>query len=248
MPQAPAPFDARTADVIVRSSDAVDFRVRSRILSEASPFFETMFTLPQKDGTEISEDSLPVVTVTEDAQVLDKLLRICYPIVKPPLSDLEEIEEVLAASIKYDMEFAKSYCVKALLDSSDTHERSLTVYAIAIKLRLPTEAHTAARQCLSYAFNSIETSAGGLPSCWREFRVDEECYRKYALKEVETTPCGAAIRKSRLLDLTEVLAPHEKPDCLECLDQVLWALRDIKEELAADIDGSIASVELKLSL
>ena len=41
------PFNKPTADVILRSSDDVDFRVHKVILAEASPVFEGMFSIPQ---------------------------------------------------------------------------------------------------------------------------------------------------------------------------------------------------------
>src|SRR5258708_4880046 len=44
---ASAPFDHAKADVILRSADGVEFRVFMLFLSLASPFFETLFGLPQ---------------------------------------------------------------------------------------------------------------------------------------------------------------------------------------------------------
>ncbi|EIW58580.1 uncharacterized protein TRAVEDRAFT_20544 [Trametes versicolor FP-101664 SS1] len=44
---APYPFNQPSAYIILRSSDAVDFRVHSLILTQASPFFAGMFELPQ---------------------------------------------------------------------------------------------------------------------------------------------------------------------------------------------------------
>ncbi|OSD05502.1 hypothetical protein PYCCODRAFT_1465386 [Trametes coccinea BRFM310] len=41
------PFDQPSADIVLRSSDGVDFHVHSQILAQASPFFATMFSLPQ---------------------------------------------------------------------------------------------------------------------------------------------------------------------------------------------------------
>ncbi|KAI6023597.1 hypothetical protein PISMIDRAFT_18795 [Pisolithus microcarpus 441] len=68
------PFDHAKADVILRSSDGVDFRVFELFLSLASPFFETLFDLPQPSqaanaDTEI-EDGLPVFPVSEGSKTL----------------------------------------------------------------------------------------------------------------------------------------------------------------------------------
>ena len=69
---ADAPFDHSLADVILRSSDKIDFRVFKLFLSLASPVFETMFSLPQPtEGVNPDEgttDKLPVMPLSEDAK------------------------------------------------------------------------------------------------------------------------------------------------------------------------------------
>lgn len=73
------------ADVIIRSSDSVDFRVRKTVLAEVSAFFKQMFSLPQEDcrNTSVSSSSndstrsaeLPVIPVAEDEDELSLFLR-----------------------------------------------------------------------------------------------------------------------------------------------------------------------------
>lgn len=73
------------ADVIIRSSDSVDFRVRKVILSEVSEFFRAMFSLPQADQVQSTSlvdsaasgpSELPVVgPVAENAKTLSLFLR-----------------------------------------------------------------------------------------------------------------------------------------------------------------------------
>ncbi|KAF8273062.1 hypothetical protein EI94DRAFT_1564704 [Lactarius quietus] len=43
------PFDDADADIILRSSDQVDFHVYRVLLSKSSPFFKSIFSLPQPD-------------------------------------------------------------------------------------------------------------------------------------------------------------------------------------------------------
>ena len=78
---AATPFDHAKADVILRSSDNVDFRVFKLFLSLASPFFATLFDIPRytEVGDQEVKDGLAVVHVTEDSKTLDALLRFCYP-------------------------------------------------------------------------------------------------------------------------------------------------------------------------
>ncbi|KAG1774142.1 hypothetical protein EV702DRAFT_1127083 [Suillus placidus] len=47
---ASAPFAHANADVILLSTDGVEFRVFTFFLSLASPFFESLFSLPQAPG------------------------------------------------------------------------------------------------------------------------------------------------------------------------------------------------------
>lgn len=75
----PRDFDSSpTADIILRSGGPklVEFRAHRTILSIASPVFETMFSLPQP----AADKSLPVCDLSEDANTLDALLRLIYPV------------------------------------------------------------------------------------------------------------------------------------------------------------------------
>ena len=95
---AASPFDRPTADAILQSSDDVQFHVHKLFLMEASPFFATMFSLPQPQAAApatLSADNLPVVPMTEPSSTLDALLRMCYPVPDPTLNRLELIQEVL---------------------------------------------------------------------------------------------------------------------------------------------------------
>ena len=71
--------DSPTADIILRSGGtkaAVGFRAHRAILSIASPVFETMFSLPQPGA----EKSVPVCDLSEDANTVEALLRLIYPV------------------------------------------------------------------------------------------------------------------------------------------------------------------------
>ena len=70
------PFDNPDADIILRSSDNVDFRMYKLDLRRCSPFFAAMFTLPQPlSSAEQSEDGIPVIPMSESAVLLRILLR-----------------------------------------------------------------------------------------------------------------------------------------------------------------------------
>lgn len=57
-------FNDTKADVILRSSDGIDFRMFKVLLSFASPFFEGMFDLPQPtnpSNLDDTKDGLPLI-------------------------------------------------------------------------------------------------------------------------------------------------------------------------------------------
>lgn len=125
---AAAPFDRKDADVILSSSDNVHFRVHRAILMIASPFFDSMFRLPQPPD---ARDDIPVVHVTEDSYTLDVLLRMCYPVARPAMT-LGLISSALEAANKYDM-----CIVKASLKEDLRHYISsypLRVFVVACRL------------------------------------------------------------------------------------------------------------------
>ncbi|KAI6112981.1 hypothetical protein F5141DRAFT_1110814 [Pisolithus sp. B1] len=115
------PFNHAKADVILRSSDNVDFRVFRLFLSLSSSFFETLFDLPQPSEENLTDtemkDGLPVIPISEDSRTLDTLLRFCYPcsLTKTPsLNHFAEVIKVLEAAQKYSLDEVESTIRKAL--------------------------------------------------------------------------------------------------------------------------------------
>ncbi|EED83176.1 predicted protein [Postia placenta Mad-698-R] len=150
--QAASPFNRPTADVILRSCDEVIFRVHKLILSEASSVFETLFTLPQPPPQETEDvDGLPVVHFTEDSQILDKLLRICYPVADPVFTDALQIIPVMEAAIKYEVEVARELCAKTLVQPNFLKSDPFTVFAIAYRFRLSHETRLIAKSALRFS-------------------------------------------------------------------------------------------------
>ncbi|KAH9931599.1 uncharacterized protein B0H18DRAFT_990190 [Fomitopsis serialis] len=142
---APAPFNKPTADLILRSSDGMNFRVRKAFLAEASPVFEDMFTLPAPQNP---AGSLPVVPMTEDSRTLEGLLRLCYPASEMPLRTLDQAVTLLDAAKKYAMDSALNFLGERLVSFA---ERSpIQVYAIAVRHQLPDKVIKAAlNACLN---------------------------------------------------------------------------------------------------
>ncbi|KAI9433729.1 hypothetical protein H4582DRAFT_969073 [Lactarius indigo] len=85
---------------MVQSSDLVNFRANKVVLSMSSPFFADMFSLLRPSESEVV-DGLPVVRLSEDAEILNSLLTMLYPI--PYAVPDRKALQVLAAAQKYDM-------------------------------------------------------------------------------------------------------------------------------------------------
>ena len=73
------PIDVPDANLIIRSSDLVNFRVHKPVLAMASPFFKDLLSLPQPPDSEVV-DGLPVVHISESSELLNSLISILYPV------------------------------------------------------------------------------------------------------------------------------------------------------------------------
>ncbi|TFK48406.1 hypothetical protein OE88DRAFT_522920 [Heliocybe sulcata] len=145
-----------TADVVLRSRDGVDFRAHMHILSIASHLFRDMFSLgkasdpaPERKDVLSLEDR--VVPMTEEtAEVVEKLLQLCYPVDQPTWDNAGQIHPVLAAAKKYQMETIVRRLMKELMTPRFLEKESLRIFAIACHLKLNDSAQVAARHTLSH--------------------------------------------------------------------------------------------------
>ena len=150
---ADAPFDNPRADLVLRSSDEVHFRVLKGILSIASTVFADMFGIPPPPSDR--QDEIQVVPVSEDSTALDVVLRHLYP-VRTPKGDILLYASILA-------EFARKYQVDVLDEFipsylKDSVERDpVGVYAIAATYEYKSIGANAARLCLNLPFSGLNS-------------------------------------------------------------------------------------------
>ncbi|KAJ7355921.1 hypothetical protein DFH08DRAFT_853915 [Mycena albidolilacea] len=151
-----SPFDGRpptAGDVILRSSDGVDFRVHQVVMSLASPIFATMFALPQPEG-----ETEPVA-MAESAVALDRMLRFWYPGTEPPVIDtLDELQRVVEILVsKYEVQSAvytaKSY-IRNYLET-----QPVAVFAFACTQGWEDVAQAAARESLKHPIRVFDDDA-----------------------------------------------------------------------------------------
>ncbi|TFY63449.1 hypothetical protein EVG20_g6303 [Dentipellis fragilis] len=171
------PFAAPDADVVLRSSQWIDFRVHKLILSLASPVFRDMFALPRpkddedetmsivKNGADYV-DGLPVVQVSETTTTLQYLLTATYPLVTSLPGSVEETIPVLSAAAKYEMTGSLE-AIRATMHIRGMYEfgpeRALRVYGLACSHGLEAEALTGAWHTL---FHDAALESYGKELCY----------------------------------------------------------------------------------
>lgn len=136
------PFDIRTSDIVLRTSDNVDFYLAKVILSIASTFFETMFSLTQPADNASSIVTDPIL-ISEDSETFDCLMRLIYPVDDPIITNLDLMDKVLEAAVKYDVGQAIRLACAAMRKGF-AQSSPLDVYAIACRLHIEAEAKHAA--------------------------------------------------------------------------------------------------------
>ncbi|KAL1758196.1 hypothetical protein FB107DRAFT_288710 [Schizophyllum commune] len=152
--RAQAPFDDAEADVILRSSDGVDFRVHKLLLSLVSTFFRDMFSLPHvgqggpDDGDRATGGAqTPVVEVEENADLLEKFLRWCDPRCTPsPIATWEDVNALVMISIKYDAVSVSRRASEIVQGSALVAQSPLRAYALAVRSSNRTLAQRAAKK------------------------------------------------------------------------------------------------------
>ncbi|KAI0305970.1 hypothetical protein B0F90DRAFT_1613499, partial [Multifurca ochricompacta] len=151
---AKAPFDDSRADIILRSSDSVNFRVFKIILSLASSVFADMFNIPPPASQKSSEE-LPVVTLSENSEALDLALRHCYPIQSPELVKLHDARILLEFARKYQVDLLSSTLKHFLTDNMERDP--VGVYVLAGMYEYQNIAKDAARSTLKLPISRLQS-------------------------------------------------------------------------------------------
>jgi hypothetical protein len=151
---AKAPFDNPDAELIIRSSDNVDFRVFKSFLSVTSSVFKDMFAFPQGPagvtGQEM-RDGLAVIQITEGSRIVETLLRFCFPNILTPVPDLKTMDEMLPmleVSIKYGIGILEKRVREALFSPPVVKMGAMKLFVIAYQHGWETEMRIAAEYTL----------------------------------------------------------------------------------------------------
>ncbi|KAI0371626.1 hypothetical protein BV20DRAFT_965361 [Pilatotrama ljubarskyi] len=156
-PIPPELLDSPTADVIFRTSDAVDFRLHASLLSLASPVFRKMLDDRQAHRTcsppEKGSTCYGVFFVTEDSATLAALLRHIYPLPRQTPSSLSTIKSLLGAAHKYELFPVLAFLRPAL--QAHLPNEALRVFALAHRFNLPDVRAAAARSLLRISYQEL---------------------------------------------------------------------------------------------
>ncbi|TFK85304.1 hypothetical protein K466DRAFT_552303 [Polyporus arcularius HHB13444] len=151
--RATAPFDSKDANLILRSSDGVDFRVHKPIIALASPVLDAFCSpAPQPPPPPASRRhrKRPVVELSEPSEVLDMFLRFIYPVPEPSIT-LDDVAILLELSRRYAASCVASRMRLHLLRPEHLESDSLRVYALASLADMDDVALIAARHTLAHS-------------------------------------------------------------------------------------------------
>jgi len=150
-----AAFMEDDANIILTSSDGVDYRVHAFTLRTTSGFFRDMISLPQHDSAESREDS---ITLDEPSKVLGTLLRMICGFGITKWASYDEAENVLAAAQKYDMT-GPLVTIRSAMTSPFFLEEPLRLYAVAARYGWEEEAKLASKYTLTLSLHDDEHAA-----------------------------------------------------------------------------------------
>ncbi|KAJ6511633.1 hypothetical protein DFH09DRAFT_1435006 [Mycena vulgaris] len=152
-PFSPTSDEVNPPDVIVRSSDVVDFHAHKAILSFGSVVFKDMFSFPEPTGEDANatRDGKIIISLPEDSQTVEKLLLLCYPRFTSSylFRHLGGIDTAYEASGKYQIPGAQNLLEQVLEDPRYLEEQPHRVFAIACHRGLEKLAKAAAMETLN---------------------------------------------------------------------------------------------------
>jgi len=166
---ADAPFDLQPrADIILRSSDNVDFyAVRLLLTVDPHSFFSNILTDGQSD---VTKNGLPVIgSLEEDSPTLRQLLLCCYPLtmtggIKLSFQTIDQVLALVQMASKYCMDSVFDAMQPAMLESPAVMDKTpvLQLYALGTQYAWEAVSRKAARRYLdipsTHLFESSATS------------------------------------------------------------------------------------------
>ncbi|OBZ74519.1 NADPH-dependent diflavin oxidoreductase 1 [Grifola frondosa] len=201
MAPASSPFDRADVDIILRSSDGIDFRAHKILLAMSSPLFDGMFNI--HGGS--SNVGVPSTT----------MLSLPTPI----LEDLGDVSAVMEAAKKYHVDDAIARMSERLL--AFVPKEPLRVYAIACYMDLEAEAEVAAKAApdtISLDLESFNQLGFNRITSGQLFRLMDFLRRRWTGGAAEftdpiVTPPDSATSRDKFV-MPHLQIPNESPDII----------------------------------
>lgn len=207
-------------------SEAKAFYVHRAVLGAGSPFFRDMFGLPQPVG----QEARPRIQLTEPHAVLSLLLRLVYPVPKPPINrktlPVPALSEVLGAAAKYDLTFPLAYLRGVIVTPGAGYleEDATRVYAVACRYGLEREAREAMRWAVR---RGVQVGSMPLEDEWRWVSAWE--YRKLERWVGERRRQIAELVERSYSDADALEDPRQRPPkCVQCNGSAFTAKEEPK--------------------
>ncbi|KAJ7211922.1 hypothetical protein B0H12DRAFT_379395 [Mycena haematopus] len=150
-PFAPSSNPENPPDVILRSSDLVDFHAHKAFLSYASAMFRDMFSFPAPVTEEpnMMKVGKPIVPLTESSKTVEKLLVLCYPLFSGHgFRDLDGVDGAYEAAHKYIISGGQKKLEQVLEEPRFLEKEPHRVFAIACHRGMENLAKAAAMETL----------------------------------------------------------------------------------------------------
>ncbi|KAF9494274.1 hypothetical protein BDN71DRAFT_1001434 [Pleurotus eryngii] len=151
---ASSPFDDPDTDIILRSSNNVNFHVYSVILKLVSPIFRDMFSIPQPT-TQTSQTEKPIVQMEEDSTTLDTMLRLCYPGPDPRVTKYAQLTSILRVAEKYELDGVVEKMGRDYPQVVCIEDGPVEAFAMACRYRWKEVAISAAKASLLYTMDDL---------------------------------------------------------------------------------------------
>ncbi|KAJ3476031.1 hypothetical protein NLI96_g11439 [Meripilus lineatus] len=236
------PFHNTTsADVILRSVDDVDFYVHKHILSMASGFFRDLFSLEQNTQDDSSSKGPPsVISVTENSDVIEGILRLCYPVDEPEMTDISKVVDIFGAAHKYDIRTVQNRLrvpLRSFIDKSP-----FRVFAHACSYKLEDTAREAAE-----AWRSSPESHSKLFTLSSNNRWENTPYSSSYSREMADVPAGIYYRLLQYLRTGDApqsfCYPTSPPSPVQITPNSYYCQRTLLDAVGAPFDINVHAID-----
>ena len=157
-------FTDEDAQIILRSSDNMQYRMHTVVLRTTSGFFRDMLALPRAVGSQVAAQQSESIVLDETSEVLGKLFRMISGLKYGDFS-FDMFQGILKAAYKYDMEGTVD-TLRRFTTLPDFLSQPLEIYALAAQYGWEREAKAASKLTLALPIHlkEYETVLETIPS------------------------------------------------------------------------------------